>query len=316
MNYVKDIIQFNEDRKNRRDLINILNKAYDFCGRSIYGFTTSTKKRTEAEAEVKNIINIISNDDKYLRLSNNVSVVYDQNGKKISIKFGRYIRKFFHKQWCKVNSAYMDDFISHVNSFIAYKAFKNNYKIYNGKDIIDVYKDSKGSLVSCMSGRRSIFAKFYAINPDKVSICVFMDNDNTPINRFLIWTDDNDNKIVDKSYGKYHCLSKFFADEKGYYHVDNISNKRIKITMNVCEEKYFPYVDCFYYAKPICKGKKVILSNMLYKCTNQITLYNTDGFCCDYNNVFAIKCPICKKSKIESYSFKYKKIVCGNCYYD
>lgn len=178
-----------------------------------------------------------------------------EDGNRATTTIGRYIRRELG-----ISADILSDkFISYItDSFTeaTTKPTETQIKILTGKAVQDFYQ--KTHITSCMSGNNAFLTEFYANNPDKVALVVYLDKA-----RALLWTCDDGSKVLDRIYpvgSKYSGILNAWALSNKYF-VREDAFKQKKFFVTTKPKDYIPYMDTFKFAKLISDKKQIILSN-------------------------------------------------------
>jgi hypothetical protein len=210
---------------------------------------------------------------------------FKEKKNRVSIKIGRFVRKFLSEQSFRDFGISNKDIESFVNLYKSYfTPDKNNLIIVEGEDIKKWYSEENyattcglktGTLWnSCMrQADRNKFMELYSINSDTCKMLIFQTEDGKLRSRALLWKDVIDvngvkYKIMDRIYSIYDhdiYLFKSWAKENGYitkleqsaktelfFDINGTSQDlKLKIKLNNFNLKYYPYLDTFKFFDPI-----------------------------------------------------------------
>jgi hypothetical protein len=201
---------------------------------------------------------------------------------RVSIKVGRFIRKFLSEQSFRDFSISDKDIEVFVNLFKSYfTSNKDSLTIVDGDDIKkwyleDNYSTSLGSRVgslwkSCMrQAERNEFMELYSKNQDICKMLILLNDDGKLRARALLWENVVDTKtgivykVMDRIYSIYEqdvYLYKSWAKENGYisrleqsaknellFDIDgDIREMILKINLKNFRFDHYPYLDTFKY---------------------------------------------------------------------
>jgi hypothetical protein len=190
------------------------------------------------------------------------------------LKIGKLLTAMFTKGGIDFKPTEIEDFVNKYKSIITQMRDKfNNFKIVKGEDIrtsysVDNYLNTNGSLGnSCMRyDKCQRFLDIYVKNEDKVSLIVLTKDDKVT-GRAILWTDENDRKVMDRIYTNNSAdeqLFKDFAKASNFWYKkeQNMYNDTPFIGPNDEEEKYitvylkstdydyYPYMDSLKFYNP------------------------------------------------------------------
>ncbi len=206
------------------------------------------------------------------------------NIRRVRTPLGRYISRNLESN---INHHMLDVFVGQTWAFYSGKTI--NVEIFKGHQIMKKYKEFDNTSDSCMTGDYSYLTKFYAINPDKVSLVCYEGI------RALLWTCDSGEKILDRCYPagnqKLHVL-RAWAVSKGFLVRENAdrlcetslvrisNNKTYNVTTKPTDE--YPYLDTFCFGSFVdIKAKngrmmhRLVLSNN--SSNKEFRFQSTDG---------------------------------------
>lgn len=179
---------------------------------------------------------------------------------------GRYLKRNHKKILNEIDDKSLDKFVAQVISKLT--DVEEFFKIVDGEEIEEAYKSGIGSR-SCMTGNCSSFTRFYAENSDKIQMLLYNDTKG----RALLWTTDDDVKLIDRIYpndGQHIALYEKWAKQHGFHMRSHQGlpeeNTRFlgvddwqTVTLKAPSNDRFPYMDTFKYG--IRDGDKIILGN-------------------------------------------------------
>jgi len=191
------------------------------------------------------------------------------------LKIGKFIRAMFTKGGIDFKPTDIEDFVNKYKSIITQMRDKfNNFKIVKGEDIrksysVDNYLNTNGSLGnSCMRYEKcQKFLDIYVENEDKVSLIVLMKEDKVT-GRAILWTDENDRKVMDRIYTNNSADEQLFKDfakannfwykkEQNMYedtpfvtNVDGEEERYITVYLKSTDYDYYPYMDSLKFYNP------------------------------------------------------------------
>ena len=191
-----------------------------------------------------------------------------------SLKIGKLATALFTKAGVDFKPTDIEDFVNRYKSMVKQMREKfESFKIVKGEDIrtsysVKNYLNTNGSLGnSCMRyDKCQRFLDIYVKNEDKVSLIVLMKDDKVT-GRAILWTDENDRKVMDRIYTNNSAdeqLFKDFAKANGFWYKkeQNMYNDTPFIGPNDEEEKYitvylkstdydyYPYMDSLKFYNP------------------------------------------------------------------
>jgi len=168
------------------------------------------------------------------------------NEKRIKTTFGRYLRRNLNICKQELNDTNLSKLSDYITLTIGQKKTDikdNQIKELKGDDIVDFYIKTDNTLHTCMTGKgKSDYVKFYALNPDKVSLITTMDNKA----RALLWITDNGEKVLDKIYPNF---GSGYNKIKVWAFINKIKKPKLSHRITMKYKGYFPYLDCFKYGK-------------------------------------------------------------------
>ena len=210
---------------------------------------------------------------------------FKEKKNRVSIKIGRFVRKFLSEQSFRDFGISNKDIESFVNLYKSYfTPDKNNLIIVEGEDIKKWYSEHNyattcglrtGTLWnSCMrQAERNKFMELYSVNTDICRMLIFLTDDGKLRSRALLWDEVIDNhgvkyKFMDRIYSIYDhdvYLFKSWAKENGYitkleqsaknelfFDINGTSQDlRLKIKLTNFNLDYYPYLDTFKFFDPI-----------------------------------------------------------------
>jgi hypothetical protein len=211
---------------------------------------------------------------------------FKEKKNRVSIKIGRFVRKFLSEQSFRDFNISDKDIESFVNLFKSYfTPDKNNLLIVEGDEIKKWYSEENyattcglrtGSLWnSCMRQvERNKFMELYSVNSNLCKMLIFLTDEGKLRSRALLWEDVVDTssgfsyKVMDRIYSIYDhdvYLFKSWAKENGYItkleqsaktelFFDNngtTQDLRLKIKLDKHNLVYYPYLDTFKFFDPI-----------------------------------------------------------------
>jgi hypothetical protein len=210
---------------------------------------------------------------------------FKEKKNRVSIKIGRFVRKFLSEQSFRDFGISNKDIESFVNLYKSYfTPDKNNLIIVEGEDIKKWYSENNyattcglrtGTLWnSCMrQAERNKFMELYSVNTDICRMLIFLTDDGKLRSRALLWDEVIDNngvkyKFMDRIYSIYDhdvYLFKSWAKENGYitkleqsaknellFDINGTSQDlRLKIKLTNFNLDYYPYLDTFKFFDPI-----------------------------------------------------------------
>jgi hypothetical protein len=211
---------------------------------------------------------------------------FKEKKNRVSIKIGRFVRKFLSEQSFRDFNISDKDIESFVNLFKSYfTPDKNNLIIVEGDEIKKWYSEENyattcglrtGSLWnSCMRQvERNKFMELYSVNSNLCKMLIFLTDEGKLRSRALLWEDVVDTssgfsyKVMDRIYSIYDhdvYLFKSWAKENGYItkleqsaktelFFDNngtTQDLRLKIKLDKHNLVYYPYLDTFKFFDPI-----------------------------------------------------------------
>ena len=191
------------------------------------------------------------------------------------LKIGKFIRAMFTKGKIDFKPTDIEDFVNRYKSIITQMRDKfNSFKIVKGEEIRkcylqDNYFHLSGSLGnSCMRYEKcQKFLDIYVENEDKVSLIVLMKEDKVT-GRAILWTDENDRKVMDRIYTNNSADEQLFKDfakasnfwykkEQNMYedtpfvtNVDGEEEKYITVYLKSTDYDYYPYMDSLKFYNP------------------------------------------------------------------
>jgi len=191
------------------------------------------------------------------------------------LKIGKFVRAIFTKGGIDFKPTDIEDFVNKYKSIITQMRDKfNNFKIVKGEDIrksysVDNYLNTNGSLGnSCMRyDKCQPFLDIYVKNEDKVSLIVLMKEDKVT-GRAILWTDENDRKVMDRIYTNNSADEQLFKDfakannfwykkEQNMYedtpfvtNVDGEEERYITVYLKSTDYDYYPYMDSLKFYNP------------------------------------------------------------------
>ena len=195
--------------------------------------------------------------------------------KRGEIKIGRFVRALLKKAKVDISEKDIEDFVTKYKSMIKIKNDSfSRFEIVNKEDIRMWYLDSNyessaGTLGgSCMRySKCQDFLNIYTENPDKVSMVILRSDkhDDKISGRAILWTSDDDKKIMDRIYTNDHADIDLFINyaNKCNYHYKyaqnyepmplmfngiKLSNEESSIVITLSTDfRQFPYMDTFKY---------------------------------------------------------------------
>ena len=211
---------------------------------------------------------------------------FKEKKNRVSIKIGRFVRKFLSEQSFRDFNISDKDIESFVNLFKSYfTPDKNNLLIVESDEIKKWYSEENyattcglrtGSLWnSCMRQvERNKFMELYSVNSNLCKMLIFLTDEGKLRSRALLWEDVVDTssgfsyKVMDRIYSIYDhdvYLFKSWAKENGYItkleqsaktelFFDNngtTQDLRLKIKLDKHNLIYYPYLDTFKFFDPI-----------------------------------------------------------------
>jgi hypothetical protein len=211
---------------------------------------------------------------------------FKEKKNRVSIKIGRFVRKFLSEQSFRDFNISDKDIESFVNLFKSYfTPDKNNLLIVESDEIKKWYSEENyattcglrtGSLLnSCMRQvERNKFMELYSVNSNLCKMLIFLTDEGKLRSRALLWEDVVDTssgfsyKVMDRIYSIYDhdvYLFKSWAKENGYItkleqsaktelFFDNngtTQDLRLKIKLDKHNLIYYPYLDTFKFFDPI-----------------------------------------------------------------
>ena len=215
------------------------------------------------------------------------------------------------------------------------------FEIVKEWEIVSVYDEDNSPITaisgSCMqdkgyiednNGNDCSLVQLYALNPDKIEMLVFRDEDGRLIGRALKWLTDCGNYVVDRSYARQDVSDKIneLCSVNGWYkkQYNNYQDKdqfiyngeyiRKSFAVTLSKVAYsVPYLDMFTYFEP--KGSGAVLRNTFVDGVIFNTCSETGGY---FSNERVRWCPIIDGTRSAdsfTYSKFYKRdVVKADCY--
>jgi len=182
--------------------------------------------------------------------------------KKLTVKLARFvgklIREFNEKLLANPKNnpfKFLDKDIEKLhNGWMAAHPTEVKYELLTGEDILKGYtsknycSDNGTIHNSCMADKFN-FLKLYTKNPEKISLLVFYDNNESDkiAGRTLIWKADDDKLYFDRIYYThdwYELVYENLCKDLGYLEARKTKDL-IKIKLNNLDFRRYPYVDTF-----------------------------------------------------------------------
>jgi len=212
-----------------------------------------------------------------------------------NLKIGKLVTALFTKAGVDFKPTDVEDFVNRYKSIIKQMREKfDSFKIVKGEEIRKCYNqenylNTNGSLGnSCMRyDKCQKFLDIYVNNEDKVSLVVLMKEDKVT-GRAILWTDENERKVMDRIYTNNSAdeqLFKDFAKANGFWYKKDQNmyddtpfigpngeeEKYITVYLKPIDHNYYPYMDSLKFYNP-GTGKITNDSN-----SYQYNLTDTDG---------------------------------------
>jgi hypothetical protein len=190
------------------------------------------------------------------------------------LKIGKFVTAMFTKGGIDFKPTDIEDFVNKYKSVITQMRDKfNNFKIVKGRDIrnsylADNYLNTNGSLGnSCMRYEKcQPFLDIYVENEDKVSL-VILEKEGKITGRAILWTDENDRRVMDRIYTNNSAdeqLFKDFANANNFWYKkeQNMYNdtpfigpneeeeRYITVHLKAVDHNYYPYMDSLKFYNP------------------------------------------------------------------
>lgn len=212
-------------------------------------------------------------------------ITLEKLGKKMDIKFGRFLRQLLSEISEKIGSQFDDKYIeSYHNKFMSF--VKNDQfviEFLSGNDIDCGYASEnylQGSSISksCMNNKFD-FLKIYKENPNSVQLMTLKVFGRIA-SRALVWTDVDGSRIMDRIYYSKDWLHNIMVDKskefgfKYFYDMSDADVKNAKIKLDKWNFDHYPYLDSFYY---LCDGTGHLKTSLKSEDKNIYSLRQTSG---------------------------------------
>jgi len=197
------------------------------------------------------------------------------------IKIGKFVNKFFKKEYIEryyISSIDVENFVNVFKSY--FDTDSSKFKVICGEEILQYYLEDNyfkpngckcGKLWnSCMRySEKNNFMSIYSKNPDKIKMLINLDPSGKLKTRALLWEDVEDingikYKVMDRIYSVYdHEVESFkkWAKDNGYIFkfeqssknetlfntLESVKSLFLKIKLDNWKLKKYPYVDTFKY---------------------------------------------------------------------